>query len=150
MSSTTYTLCNYGSNALACASKCCENGVCLPGGSTYCDALNGLVKSATSLGIGLIVGVAVAGVAFIVILSVSIYCCVKRCRAKSVVLNHANTTAFVPMNNMQMQQMNMSMQPMNGMNTPVPPPYMADNFGQKSALLGNQGNPYNNYGNNNL
>ena len=140
--------------ANVCASECCaiSNNACIA--NTFCTTnIQGLANTAVNLGIGLIVGIAVAGVVFVVILSVSIYCCVKRCRAKNVVIASANTTTFVPMNNMTMQPMNKGMNMNMNMNNgppPVPPPFLADNFGNQSSLMGNQSTPYGNYGNNKL
>ena len=137
-------------NNITCVSQCCSNIACL--NTTFnCPAINitGLANTAVNLGIGLIVGIAVAGVVFVVILAVSIYCCVKRCQAKNVIMAHGNTTTFIPMNTMPMNNgMNMNMN-MGGA-PPPPPPFLADNFGNKSSLLNNQGTPYGNYGNNNL
>lgn len=148
-----YYSCTHDVNNIECGVGCCSaTGICQLF-DFGCKSLSGAVNSAVNLGIGLIVGIAVAGVVFVVILAVSIYCCVKRCRAKNVILTHGNTTTFVPMSPMPMQpnmNMNMNMGMNNAMGAPTPPPFLADSYGNKTALLGAQGTPYGNYGNNNL
>lgn len=127
----TYNYCTLDWNANNCISRCCSyvGSFCQPT-NTLCNTnINGLVNSAANLGIGLIVGVSVAAVAFVVILAVSIYCCVKRCRARNIVVGNAATVTFVP-GSVPMHNMNMG----NG-------GYMGQNFANQ-PLMGAQGAPY--------
>lgn len=121
--------------------------------NTMNNAMNSASKAVVNLSIGLIAGIAAGGAVILIIIAVSIYCCVKKCRAKNIILQNGNTPTYIQANPVPMQGsvINTGARPgySGAPQMPFSPNALAENIAHSgnTPLLGVSNNPYGGYGN---